>query len=454
MSKYTVIAILLSFLWLYIGTITIINDYRNRINYLFSLMCLTMLTWNFAGGLAYSIDGMDTFRLLSKTSFVGFFLFFPLNLHFYLTISNTVTKLPYIALNYLAGLVLSVCQFITYFLFSDIVKYANEWTGIINYGSVWLYISILYLVMHSILSFIILFSDIVKYANEWTGIINYGSVWLYISILYLVMHSILSFIILIRWHGLTENKKEKIYSISILIFFNIANTITVLSTFILPAFKFYRFQFAGFALFNVYVFCLFFLISRFRFLNIGNTLFADEIISSINDLVFILDMDLKIRSVNRKGNPFFPDSMGRTRNMFFTDIIKENDDLKQKLIELRERKTGSFMLPVNYVTDSGYLLTNSYFSEIRDRFDDPGGFIVISNEIREIKEFQRKFHITGRELEIIEHIITGLSYAEISSKLVISERTVERHLTNIYNKIGINNRIELFRIAGEYNIRI
>jgi len=49
--------------------------------------------------------------------------------------------------------------------------------------------------------------------------------------------------------------------------------------------------------------------------------------------------------------------------------------------------------------------------------------------------------------------VSGLSYKDISSNLSISERTVERHLTNIYNKLGINNKIDLYRVAEEYNIK-
>lgn len=414
MSKYTIIAILISFLWVYLGAVTLINDYRNRINILFSLLCLAMITWNFFGGLAYSISDIEAFSLASRISFIGFFLFFPVNLHFYLAVSKTAINPVCHILNYATGAVIATSQFMTFFLFSHIVKYGNEWTGIINYGSA----------------------------------------WLYITILYLAAYSIFSFIILLRWRSSTSIRKEKIYSLYMLVFFNTANATTIVFTFLLPVFHFYLLQFTGFALFNLYVFGLYFLMARFRFMNLGTPLMAEELISSINDLVFILDMDFKITGINRNKNHLFFSGISRMKNMNFFDIIKDNDDIRNRFNSLREEGSGSFMMPVNYRTDTDYLLTNSYFSVIVDRFGDRSGYIVISNEIREVKQFQKKFKITGRELEIIEHIITGLSYQEISLKLAISERTVERHLTNIYNKLGINNKIELYRITGEYNIRI
>jgi pimeloyl-ACP methyl ester carboxylesterase/DNA-binding CsgD family transcriptional regulator len=49
---------------------------------------------------------------------------------------------------------------------------------------------------------------------------------------------------------------------------------------------------------------------------------------------------------------------------------------------------------------------------------------------------------TSRELEILQHLARGLSNREIADVLVLSPRTVERHLENIYRKGGFRNRAE------------
>ena len=46
----------------------------------------------------------------------------------------------------------------------------------------------------------------------------------------------------------------------------------------------------------------------------------------------------------------------------------------------------------------------------------------------------------------------GKSGHEIAGELGITERTVETHLGNIYNKTGAKNRIELFSLAGRYGL--
>ena len=44
--------------------------------------------------------------------------------------------------------------------------------------------------------------------------------------------------------------------------------------------------------------------------------------------------------------------------------------------------------------------------------------------------------LTGRETEVLRLVGTGLANAEIAAELTLSIRTVERHLSNIYLKIG------------------
>lgn len=51
--------------------------------------------------------------------------------------------------------------------------------------------------------------------------------------------------------------------------------------------------------------------------------------------------------------------------------------------------------------------------------------------------------LTKRELEILKMIGTGLSNRAIARKLYISDSTVKTHITNILDKLEMNNRTEL-----------
>jgi ATP/maltotriose-dependent transcriptional regulator MalT len=50
--------------------------------------------------------------------------------------------------------------------------------------------------------------------------------------------------------------------------------------------------------------------------------------------------------------------------------------------------------------------------------------------------------LTARELDVLRLIAAGRTNSEMSSELVLSVRTVARHITNIYAKIGARNRSE------------
>ncbi len=48
--------------------------------------------------------------------------------------------------------------------------------------------------------------------------------------------------------------------------------------------------------------------------------------------------------------------------------------------------------------------------------------------------------LTDREREILTMVADGLTNAEIAERLVLSDRTVERHLSNIYTKLGLEGK--------------
>jgi DNA-binding NarL/FixJ family response regulator len=48
--------------------------------------------------------------------------------------------------------------------------------------------------------------------------------------------------------------------------------------------------------------------------------------------------------------------------------------------------------------------------------------------------------VTARELEVLRLVAEGRTNREIAGALVISEKTVERHLSNIFTKLGVSNR--------------
>ncbi len=55
--------------------------------------------------------------------------------------------------------------------------------------------------------------------------------------------------------------------------------------------------------------------------------------------------------------------------------------------------------------------------------------------------------LTDREKQVLRQIITGKTNQEIAFQLQISEKTVEKHLSTIYQKLGVVSRVEAAIIA-------
>jgi DNA-binding NarL/FixJ family response regulator len=62
--------------------------------------------------------------------------------------------------------------------------------------------------------------------------------------------------------------------------------------------------------------------------------------------------------------------------------------------------------------------------------------------------------LTAREVTILELLAGGGSNQEIADALSISTRTVERHIGNVYLKIGAHNRAEATAYAFRQGIAL
>lgn len=61
-------------------------------------------------------------------------------------------------------------------------------------------------------------------------------------------------------------------------------------------------------------------------------------------------------------------------------------------------------------------------------------------------------HLTRRESEVLGLLAQGLSNKEIAAVLWLSERTIERHVTGLYRKIGVERRTEATAFALRYGL--
>lgn len=55
--------------------------------------------------------------------------------------------------------------------------------------------------------------------------------------------------------------------------------------------------------------------------------------------------------------------------------------------------------------------------------------------------------LSSREMDILNYLAQGKSYTIIADELFISPHTVRKHMTNIYEKLHVNSKVEAVRLA-------
>jgi DNA-binding NarL/FixJ family response regulator len=60
--------------------------------------------------------------------------------------------------------------------------------------------------------------------------------------------------------------------------------------------------------------------------------------------------------------------------------------------------------------------------------------------------------LSVRELEVLRLLVTGKTNRVIAEELFISEKTVARHVSNIFNKLGLSSRAGATAYAYEHHL--
>jgi two-component system, NarL family, nitrate/nitrite response regulator NarL len=65
---------------------------------------------------------------------------------------------------------------------------------------------------------------------------------------------------------------------------------------------------------------------------------------------------------------------------------------------------------------------------------------------------QPTFGLTARQLEIVSAIVAGSTNHDIAQQFSISSKTVKYHLTKMFDRLGVSNRIELALFAVQHRL--
>ncbi|HEY5998770.1 MAG TPA: LuxR family transcriptional regulator [bacterium] len=71
--------------------------------------------------------------------------------------------------------------------------------------------------------------------------------------------------------------------------------------------------------------------------------------------------------------------------------------------------------------------------------------ITASSQI-DLNVARQDYRLTRREADLVQHVLDGEKNQDIAAELGISEQTVKDHLSSVYEKVGVKNRVALVRL--------
>lgn len=170
------------------------------------------------------------------------------------------------------------------------------------------------------------------------------------------------------------------------------------------------------------------------------------------DFAKIVDADVAILDISSDDRPeIISDLAGKMPNLRLV-VIVDGDDLDSQAGALEHgavgivRKEQSVRMLIEAIrqTHMGETWLNQVLLSKILKGD--------ASKAKPLAKSKKKMDIdslTARELEVVRMIGEGLKNKEVAERLSISDATVRHHLSSIYGKIGVDNRLNLIISAYE-----
>jgi two-component system, NarL family, response regulator DegU len=198
-----------------------------------------------------------------------------------------------------------------------------------------------------------------------------------------------------------------------------------------------------------------------------HTLFRDGI-----RRILSLEKDILVVGEASRGDEVIKIVERAKPDVLLLDVKMPRSDVVQTLLEIKEKNVGTKVLILTAYSEDenvlnaakggarGYVLKGIDFPTLLQAIKTVHkGGLWIDNEMPAADAFEEIARaqmgatdvtmddnaistLTKRETEILKLVAEGLTNEEIGKKIFISEKTVKTHLTNIFDKLKVNNRFK------------
>lgn len=390
------------------GFFVLRNNPRSLENQLFLGMSLCIALWLAGISIGYSTFSEESARFWFRVASPGFIFLHCFTLHFVLIHTGSVQKKlePIVA--------------ISLYLPSLAFQY-RAWTGIL------------------------VFKRFSYAGGFWIGEPDFGALSFMLLVLQYSAYYILAIALLIRAARSAKREREKrqakIMAWSIFITIALFN----LEPFVLPLISPYRSILISPLFSIILISSIAYVVRRYNFLSISLLAMRPQILDQLSEIVILFDSKLSPVFLNTSAKWLLPQASS------IEDIVTEASALRLGIERADSQGKESYSCVLSSANDPRIRL-DCRFAFIRDGGGELEAVLGIAHELRDSKAFTSKFSLSPAESKVLNHIIEGMPQEKSANALGVSLRTIKAHSAHIYQKLGVENRIELFRLLNAYKL--
>ncbi len=178
-----------------------------------------------------------------------------------------------------------------------------------------------------------------------------------------------------------------------------------------------------------------------------------DITENMEEGIILFDTDLYIIFINTAVRRLLNINENDTGSLRLQDFILEKNIPDDEFIKLDKQGHDSFRVRVNLLpAGTGQKIpVDLKVKKIIDSYKDVSGYLMIISRSKHIEQLKTLYKITDRELQIVLQLAHGKTYKDIADLFGLAQKTVETHVSNIYNKLLVSNRIEFLNVVSGFN---
>lgn len=393
MNSFATLAAVVFVITVIFGSYSLYKNYKDKLNIVFSLICLCIAFWSFSYIFIYNPKFIAYSALWIKISSIGWCMLFGVATHYFFIITDLDKKVKnkylYVFI-YLPGTVFFIVSLFTPVITKECYVYKDY---------------------------------VVERAAS-------DSIWFWLYLVYYLIFIISGFILIVTHLISSKQKRQRSQGILIFISTFIPAIVGFVFNMIFPYIDKYKTPSMA-SIFSIFwIMGIWLSIVKYNFLGFSPKIALDQVLSKMSDLLILIDENRKIILTNSKVGDLIESDNGNLIGKPLADIILEKDEVREKMDRLLDGSLLFCVLNVNFIHKS----------------NEPIAAIISASLMKEEQGISKGIMLIGqdmRQTQILRDEIIERKIAENQAKNYIT--SIEYIYNKTFELIELSNDADVFQ---------